>query len=141
MEPRSLWTKDGEPLPGTLRIQEVLQTAMVQAKKPHPGLCHFYIHLMEVDCSAKALHYHGAMTKHLCILADVQYARGCFECRRRADAVDRRCRSFSSHAVTHIRSFGTVAEVCGCEYGKKTLFQVLLVCYVFTCCRLVGSCG
>jgi tetratricopeptide (TPR) repeat protein len=47
-----LWDiKKGKPAPGsdTPRIMEVLERAMAENSKPHPGILHMYIHTMEMS--------------------------------------------------------------------------------------------
>lgn len=48
LRPWDLWTQDGEPNPGTLRVIEVLETSLALAPS-HPGANHFYIHTMEAS--------------------------------------------------------------------------------------------
>lgn len=43
-----LWTADGKPAPGTLRIEAILEAVL--AKQPrHPGANHYYAHVMEAS--------------------------------------------------------------------------------------------
>jgi tetratricopeptide (TPR) repeat protein len=48
LRPWDLWTQEGEPNPGTLRVIEVLERSLALAPS-HPGANHFYIHTMEAS--------------------------------------------------------------------------------------------
>jgi tetratricopeptide (TPR) repeat protein len=48
LRPWDLWTSEGEPQPGTLRIVEILEDTLDRAPL-HPGANHFYIHTMEAS--------------------------------------------------------------------------------------------
>ena len=48
LRPWDLWTPEGEPQPGTLRIVEILEDVLEMAPQ-HPGANHFYIHTMEAS--------------------------------------------------------------------------------------------
>ncbi len=55
LRPWKLWSADGVPAPETAMIRAVLEPAL-ERWPDHPGLCHFYIHVMEAGPEvAKAL--------------------------------------------------------------------------------------